>query len=1041
MFSKFLNATLESGASVVSFDFFDTLAFRASADPLAMFSRLADELKKLGALPGGFVSERFVHLRMQAERSARDRKFKEYNSWEVSLPEIYEQFPLVSTIRRKFNVNQLSEIEESVEISSLQVFPPAAEAYRSLLKHGKKVAIVSDTYFSKKLFETVLKNAELPLPDVMFLSHEWKDGKGGGLWETVLKSLKIQPHEIRHVGDNYHADVERPGHYGIFGTHIPHGSSEFFLALQEEIKFGENHATRYANTWITSLRAKYSAINEISKDRHACYGFSILGPIFAAFTCFARKTFQDVEVDAILPFAREGIFLHELMHQLGTNTLLLDPISISRRVMRVLTLRNPDETSMLKAIEGPFPPSVSQALEIFGLTGDVSLPPQFRGNRPLSNHSLRIDFIQWILSQRELIEIISAYSARCDELFARYFNSFLTKIPKKDGERIRLGVLDIGWNGSIQNMLQDWCDENGFAVDLIGVYVMTTGATNERFLSKTETYGFLIDGHEPGEVARWLFRTLEILEQCSTPVDVGSLIGFHPDGSMIESLQHISKTQSSQIRSVQNGIASFCALYWSLNEGRSPTDVEIKIILALAQRAFLSPALHEVNLFSGWQHDENLLSQTLDPILPTSAQWGLEYMTPTQLLNTSMSEMYWPFGAARIFHPLLNAQVSAIRQGLMQESELSTPIGTIETWATAVGGSPARISATDLHVNLNGLALLTAQVDHAVDKISFVFRPNRATALNIRRLGITVDLMGYKNKKAVNLSRIDLAEFLKEVEGVPLDADTYLIEGAGQITIGSNSLPAMADKQVVGVAVQLGVAISPVNKTLATRLAKTTPLNIEFDPDLIEDLNSAGWIDAINDVPVFDAENVANIETSNRDIEIFGWVSANALLPTSRVYLLVNEGANQFIFSVDRAETHQDIGRVVINATICRSVMPHGSMLKFYWIIVDNDKIGRVEFIPHVYFESSEADGKRNKSLYENDISDLIELPYEAEFSASTEMIIKYSENDDEINPDIGQLDADRTIAGSDIVLKSRRPSLVIAKKAAKSKGRPSFKK
>ena len=81
--------------SLVTSDIFDTIVFRPTVTPTAVFELIGDALLDRGMLKAGITPAAFARLRAVAERRARQRRHDEFGDPESSLHEIYRELPLV----------------------------------------------------------------------------------------------------------------------------------------------------------------------------------------------------------------------------------------------------------------------------------------------------------------------------------------------------------------------------------------------------------------------------------------------------------------------------------------------------------------------------------------------------------------------------------------------------------------------------------------------------------------------------------------------------------------------------------------------------------------------------------------------------------------------------------------------------------------------------------------------------------------------------------------------------------------------------------
>jgi glycosyltransferase involved in cell wall biosynthesis/FMN phosphatase YigB (HAD superfamily)/tetratricopeptide (TPR) repeat protein len=119
--------------------------------------------------------------------------------------------------RREALANQIVNFEHELELRNLALVNGALDLLTRLKAEGKTLIAISDMYFGSEIIEGILdKLGVLQLFDHVYVSAEVNLTKySGDLFRRVLKDLDIQPHQLRHVGDNHHSDVAMARDVGI----------------------------------------------------------------------------------------------------------------------------------------------------------------------------------------------------------------------------------------------------------------------------------------------------------------------------------------------------------------------------------------------------------------------------------------------------------------------------------------------------------------------------------------------------------------------------------------------------------------------------------------------------------------------------------------------------------------------------------------------------------------------------------------------------------------------------------------------------------
>lgn len=175
--------------NVVSFDVFDTLIFRKSGKPTAIF----DIIENKCGLKG------FADIRIRCEKEARKQK-----NYEVTLDEIYEQIgveagnDVASEIKRYEIETELVQCEPNEEIVAL---------YKHLIKRKALVYLISDMYLPATVIAEMLKKCGIEGYEKLYVSSEYGSTKrNGGLFEKVITENRIDRKRMIHIGDHPLAD-------------------------------------------------------------------------------------------------------------------------------------------------------------------------------------------------------------------------------------------------------------------------------------------------------------------------------------------------------------------------------------------------------------------------------------------------------------------------------------------------------------------------------------------------------------------------------------------------------------------------------------------------------------------------------------------------------------------------------------------------------------------------------------------------------------------------------------------------------------------
>jgi predicted HAD superfamily hydrolase len=676
---------------IVSFDFFDTLMSRRVPFPKDIFWILGNELSKLKMLKFDVTPERFQALRMRAEQKARDAS----SAKEIDITAIYNQFP-----SNFFNstIEQLIRIE--VETEKRFLFPSAdmVDAIKLAHKRGKRIIIVSDIYLHADHLKYFWGDSTPGVEITFFVSSEYKFGKYDKLFDIVLKKLKCKPNAVVHTGDNYVSDVEVPSRKGIRTCFVPHGSSSYWKTFDSEVSAAEHLNDRvcgeHGDLGVNALRCKVmlhrgsDAIDATSLFR---YGAQILGPVFAPFIHWVNAVSIEDDIQVVLPLMREGYMIDKLLGSYPN--VVSKPAYLSRRVLFQAGLVSADRTMLEELKFGNLTSSVGAYLELIGLF--PSDAPELKAMRKkcISDPNVFMELISFLTESPALMSTIQSRALEIRTGIVAHLKS-LIYINGSYAKKVAL--VDVGWNATIQRLLQKILDGENIKTNVVGLYMMTTPSVNELIFEGVFAKGFYVDGGYPAHDFSTLSRTLEIFEQSCAPPH-GSVLRHDPaTGQAILKPDLIPASQRADIDDIQEGILVFNSIY--RRNICADTSAEKLTKLApkyrpILRRAMLAPTQKEAQLFAKWQHDDNLASGGVMPILGNeNARTFIKYKTMQQFMDTPMSELYWPAAALVLQDPnrarylavaaINNLPISTFDTDLLLASELASeplPIGAPTT--------------------------------------------------------------------------------------------------------------------------------------------------------------------------------------------------------------------------------------------------------------------------------------------------------------------------------------------------------------------------
>lgn len=749
----------DKNISVVSFDFFDTLMSRRVPHPKDIFLILGSRLSNLGYFSFDIDPERFQSLRIAAEQRARDAgAFKE-----IGIRDIYEQFP-----PNFFTTDNEKIVEQEVLTEKEFLFASAdmIEAVKLAHKRGKKVIVVSDIYLDAAHLRAFWGDQTPGIDIQYFASSEYRTGKYDKLFDIVLKALKCKPSSILHSGDNYISDCQTPASKGIKTCFLPHGSATFWNNFNSEVKYTNPHermSLEHGDLGITALRCKvmlHRHQSEIDKEGYVRYGAQTLGPVLSPFIHWVKAVCIESQVDAVLPLMREGYMIDKLLGSYEQVNSV--PTFLSRRVLFQASLTKADSARLESLRFNNLDSTVGDYLELIGLFRSDAPELKSIFDDSLSDNDSFKHLLSTVVHTPRLLAKVRA---RAVDMRKGIIAHVIKATSYKPGVTKKVALVDVGWNATIQRLLQEIIADEGLAIQFIGLYMMTTPAVNELIFDRVLAKGYYVDGGYPTNDFATLSRTLEIFEQSCAPPHGSVLRHDIRTGQPTLKPDLIPAYQRADIDDIQEGILLFNDLYRK-NIPDSITSHTLKSlaekIRPILRRAMLAPNRNEAELFINWVHDDNLAAANTMPIFGSELSRDfISHKTLKQFFNTPMSELYWPAGALAIHDPEKSKVVALAALNSLPVETFDTDLNAASELATSRAGDN-EYSIKDhqhLYKNTAGKTYLKFSLD--LEKNATL----RWTPIS-RPFDLTIDfvVITYKNTNGLSTSlRVDGNRLLSDL--------------------------------------------------------------------------------------------------------------------------------------------------------------------------------------------------------------------------------------------------------------------------------------
>lgn len=581
---------LAERASVISFDFFDTLFVRPLANPEDAFDILGKQfhLADFRRLRRAAQAEAFRHMQVAGRK-------------EISLREIYRCFPETG-----HDTAKLMEAEIALELALVEPNPDVAACFSALLAAGKKVVIVSDMYLSADFFVSALNAAGLAQVP-LFISADLNATKRdtGELFEIVANDLNVAPADILHIGDNLLADVTRAQERGLVAFHYkPEGGA-----------LAKKHATLMASIGYGLLQ---TSARSIPPGTFGALGFNYGGPANLGFLEWIRERARQDGIDHLLFLSRDGYALEHIARGKAWSDFPAFHYFLGSRV--AYTLAATDRSNFSQFI--PFFLSGADGLMPSELLERIGVPPP-------APH---------IMEDLGLGPAVKVGPANYDLLtsFAYAYRGEILKVCQRNRRALylyinqlgitpdsRVALVDVGWSGTTQEAFE-MAVRPLMHLDVYGYYFCLADTPERIRRSAKLKMAAMVDatGTDAASLATIYANRVAVEQFFSAPHH--SVIGLAVGVAGVEPVMDAGRGSSANLSAVTDevcqGIAAFAEHYEAFRQRVDLQDTPQDLVLPLMELLTSAPderhaLLGGIQNFDAWGSSRNH-AQTLTDYLP-----------------------------------------------------------------------------------------------------------------------------------------------------------------------------------------------------------------------------------------------------------------------------------------------------------------------------------------------------------------------------------------------------------------------------------------
>ncbi|MBD5478591.1 MAG: hypothetical protein HDR08_07125 [Lachnospiraceae bacterium] len=509
------------GAEAVSFDLFDTLLMRRVPTVEDVYEHVNGKLQKKGICIPNFVKRR-IAAEKELSRTCTPK-----------LSEIYTYILNEYAGEEPLTAGEMAALEYETDAELLTLREDVCRLFRETVQMGKKVSIISDTYYDEKQIRALLKRNGMDKQAELLLSCEAGTGKTKKLYEVYLETIKpTAPGNCIHIGDDVVSDILHAEKYGICTCKL-HSATELMDAVgglglyKDEFSVSDTlRAGMFASRIFNSPFQFERADKKITVSKAYDIGYLFLAPVITDFVLWFSDIVKKEKIPNIWFSSRDGYLIQKLykeLHPEETTTYFL--------TSRIAAIRAgvEKEDDILYVDNMKFSGSLQDGLkERFGITV---------GEQEKSGGADRDD----ILHYRDLI--LQRASA-----FKKNYLNYIASLNIQDGA---IAFFDFVAKGTIQYFINRFVPNK-----LIGIYFQQLEADSMKD-KNPDIYSFCAESGDDGNT---LFDHYYILETILT-AEEPSVTEFDENGRPIFAEETRSPEDKACVRKVQEGILDYFRQY------------------------------------------------------------------------------------------------------------------------------------------------------------------------------------------------------------------------------------------------------------------------------------------------------------------------------------------------------------------------------------------------------------------------------------------------------------------------------------------------
>lgn len=613
---------LINNSEIVSFDIFDTVILRKVFKPADIFTIVEnlynDEHKKLEI--------DFKSIRSKAEPEATKILAQINSTQSIGLDEIYAHIQKTHNLDSKI-INILKALEIEIELKFCVKNEYMYSFYQYCIDNGKKVIFTSDMYLPEYVIKKILHDNGYTKFYQLYLSSVIRKSKSkGGLYSHIINDLSCKPSKILHIGDYYYADVINAMKEGIKPYYYKK-TSEYALSHNSFKRLRQLYPSKLSIEesiyFATIINKTFTQRNNNNENIWYDFGYVYCGIIYFGLTRWLTSQVIHQEIEHIFFLARDGYIMHKVYNLInqGVKTPVSKYMYASRRAINIPTIDNGIDEYSIKVLCHFVPNlSVVNYLDRVDIEAEKHIEKIKEVGFSDQNHTIETDSDKDKLAKLFylLVDDVCSNAAIERENLLTYLDQIGFMGTKK------VAIVDIGWQGTIQNSLNKLMLLENKEIDINGYY-LGTFQTAMKFAKKGfPMSGYMCNFSKPKKNHQVLSKGVHMFEFIFSAPH-GSVIKFDKKNNKAEPVfepNDFSNGKLDTINEFQKGAMDFITDFMATERDYKTMNIAPETAIKPISRLLNSPTYSESVNFGNLKHSEyvgansheSYFAKTSDPL-------------------------------------------------------------------------------------------------------------------------------------------------------------------------------------------------------------------------------------------------------------------------------------------------------------------------------------------------------------------------------------------------------------------------------------------